>query len=184
MHTKKSSCTANVNGEMHFSASHYQVSPRGSLQILFDRTVALEGSRKQVFSRPSFSLHPFTSSLLTGLSPDEMARGSTLEMAGTNIGWWRVTHDPKERRSDSYRLKSAVIRTKFFMDGICLEIDAQTEVGLSEYSSEAIANDLPPVTLSISMFVPTQELEHFLLPDESHVYSMRERLLTLPTSPA
>ncbi len=181
MHTKRIVCKVTVDGKVEFTAALCRVSPLfGGLQIAFDRTVALEGSRKSIFSRPSFFLQPFTSSLLTRLSIEAMARGTTLNISGTDIGCWEVEHDPKESRIDTYPLKSASIRTVFCVDGIGLDIDSHTDSGVSGYFGKQIAHDLPPITLSIFIFVPTAELWRFLLPEESAVSSMEERLSKLP----
>lgn len=183
MQTKRIACRATVDGKVDFTAELCHVSPRfGGLQICFDRTVALEGSHKRIFSRPRFYLQPFTPSLLTRLSTEAMARGTALDLIGTDIGCWEVEHDPKESRIDTYPLKSASIRTVFFMDGISLKIDSHTDSGVSGYLGKEIAHDLPPITLSISIFVPTAELWQFLLPEESAVFSMEERLSKLPPS--
>lgn len=184
MNKQKLSCKATIDGELLESEAACYVDPmHGYLSIRFARSVALVGSRRQQFSQPSFSLYPFTPSLLTRWDDQVLAEGTTLEMSGTDIGYWRVEHDPKERRADSYRLKSVIVRTTFFRDGIGLKIEARTDVGVSEYEGQTLERDLPGVAISISIFVPTSELGRFLMPQESPLFSMEERLSKLPPSP-
>lgn len=184
MQTQKISCKTSIDGKLLASPVICSVNPKfGQLNIAFERSVELIGTRRREFSRPHFCLYPFTPSLLTRWNDEVLAQGTTLEMSGTDIGYWQVEHDPKEGRFDSYRLKSAIVKTKFFRDGISLEIGANTELGISEYERRMLARDLPAVTISISIFIPASELGRFLMPEESSLlYSMEEKLSKLPAS--
>ncbi len=184
MQPSKISCKASIDGKLLPSPATCGVNPKaGQLNVGFERSVELIGTHRREFSRPRFWLYPFTPSLLTRWSDELLAQGTTLEMSGTDIGCWQVEHDPRERRYDSYRLKAAIVKTKFFCDGISLEIEASTELGISEYEGRILARDLPAVDISISIFVPTTELGRFLMPEESQLlYFIEEKLSKLPES--
>lgn len=184
MHTTKISCKASIDGKLLASPATCGINPKfGQLNIGFEKSVELIGTRRREFSKPRFWLYPFTPSLLTRWNDEVLAQGTTLEMSGTDIGGWQVEHDPREGRYDSYRLKSAIIQTKFFRDGISLEIEANTELGISEYERRILARDLPAVTILISIFIPTSELGKFLMPEESSfLFSIEDKLSRLPAS--
>lgn len=183
MQNRDISCKVSIDGKLlASSAISCHLSPHGQLHITFKKSVELIGTRRREFSTPSFALYPFTRFLLsTGIndSPPE----AFLKMSGTDIGYWSVRRGPKSEETDSYRLKSAIVQTKFFRDGISLEIGANTELGVSAYEGRIQASDLPAITISISMFIPTSELGGFIMPDELRLLSfMEEKLSKLPTS--